>query len=81
MNDKLKQALVAYLESEGKRVDTERDVNVDLYAETGSCSCDGASCKAEINYYEPDQRWLNSYEVESYDIEDFLTFIVEFEGE
>lgn len=81
MSDKLKSALVAYLKSEGRNVDPERDVTVDFYAESGDCSCESASATLDIEYYNVNERWRCSYSVDSYDLEDFLAFLVEHASE
>lgn len=81
MNDKLKSALVAYLKSEGRNVDAERGVTVDFYAEAGGCSCEEATANLEISYYQADERWRSSHSIDSYDVEDFLAFVVEHKGE
>lgn len=81
MNDKLQKALTAYLVSQGKQVDPEREITAEIYVQSGSCSCESGSATLDLDYRDPGYSWVQTHEISDYDVTDFLAFIAEFESE
>lgn len=76
MDKALEAALKAFLGTHGIEPAEFRDV--ELYGDT-SC-CNSSEPTLDLNYSLAD-KWSRSYELENYELEDFLTFLVNYNGE